>query len=131
MRTILNLKSYPHDKKIRVIKAIRTYTACGLVEAKNALERSERSLRLDVHPFDAEGLVSSLRELGCVVEVRGNVPTAVLRDRVVRAALSYQSSVMWFEENSDDPHGDAQIELNEEILNDAIKAYSEAQQGEQ
>jgi hypothetical protein len=47
-----------------------------------------------------------------------------LQDRVIASALSLQAARLYADYHPEDPHSDAQIELDEEILDRAIGEYA-------
>ena len=58
------------DKKINVIKEVRTITGLGLKEAKDLVEGAPKSLKKDVAKADAEEMKKSLEAAGAKVELK-------------------------------------------------------------
>ena len=58
------------DKKIEVIKAVRTITGLGLKEAKELVDGAPATLKEGVAKDEAEGLKKSLEEAGAEVEIK-------------------------------------------------------------
>jgi large subunit ribosomal protein L7/L12 len=63
------LKSVPADKKINVIKIVRTLTSLGLKEAKDMVEGAPKAVKQGVSKSDAEAAVKQLTEAGGVAEM--------------------------------------------------------------
>jgi len=64
------LKSFPADKKISVIKEVRTATALGLKEAKDLVEGAPKTIKEGVDKAEAEKLKKALEAAGAVVELK-------------------------------------------------------------
>jgi len=64
------LVSYPADKKIGVIKAVREITALGLAEAKKAVESAPAPVKEGASKEDAEKFKKQLEAAGAVVELK-------------------------------------------------------------
>lgn len=64
------LKEVPADKKIAVIKEVRTLTGLGLKEAKDAVEAAPKELAKDVSKDEADKYKKALEDAGAVVEVQ-------------------------------------------------------------
>lgn len=58
------LKSFPTDKKISIIKAVRDTTGLGLKEAKDFVEALPKTIKEGLSKSDAEALVAKLQEAG-------------------------------------------------------------------
>ena len=58
------------DKKINVIKEIRTITGLGLKEAKDLVEGAPKTVKEAVNKDEAEKLRKQLEEQGATVEVK-------------------------------------------------------------
>ena len=58
------------DKKINVIKEVRTITGLGLKEAKDLLEGAPSKLKDGVNKEDAEKFKKQLEEAGATVELK-------------------------------------------------------------
>ncbi|QDH14814.1 50S ribosomal protein L7/L12 [Oecophyllibacter saccharovorans] len=60
----------PGDKKINVIKEVRTITGLGLKEAKDLVEGAPKTLKEGVSKDEAEKIKKALEEAGATVEVK-------------------------------------------------------------
>ena len=58
------------DKKINVIKEIRTITGLGLKEAKDLVEGAPKAVKEGVNKDEAEKLKKQLEEQGAAVEIK-------------------------------------------------------------
>lgn len=58
------------DKKINVIKEVRTITGLGLKEAKDLVESAPKTLKEDVKKEEAEEIKKKLEEAGATVELK-------------------------------------------------------------
>jgi large subunit ribosomal protein L7/L12 len=58
------------DKKIQVIKAVRSITGLGLKEAKDLVEAAPKAVKEGVSKEDAEKVKAELEESGATVEVK-------------------------------------------------------------
>jgi large subunit ribosomal protein L7/L12 len=58
------------DKKIQVIKAVRSITGLGLKEAKDLVEAAPKAVKDGVSKEDAEKIKAELEESGATVEVK-------------------------------------------------------------
>lgn len=58
------------DKKVNVIKAVRSATNLGLREAKSMVDTAPAVIKEGISKDDAEALKKGLEEAGAVVEVR-------------------------------------------------------------
>lgn len=58
------------DKKINVIKEVRTITGLGLKEAKELVEGAPKEVKADVPKAEAEEMKKKLEEAGASVELK-------------------------------------------------------------
>ena len=58
------------DKKIQVIKEVRTLTSLGLKEAKDLVEGAPKTVKEQLPKADAEKLKKELEEQGATVELK-------------------------------------------------------------
>jgi large subunit ribosomal protein L7/L12 len=58
------------EKKVGVIKAVRSITGLGLKEAKNAVESVPTPIKEGVEKSEAESLKKQLEEVGASVEIK-------------------------------------------------------------
>jgi len=58
------------DKKVEVIKAIRTITGLGLKEAKDLVEAAPASVKEGISKADADSIKKQLEEAGATVEIK-------------------------------------------------------------
>ncbi|MEO0961991.1 MAG: 50S ribosomal protein L7/L12 [Pseudomonadota bacterium] len=58
------------DKKINVIKEVRTITGLGLKEAKELVEGAPKEIKADVPKAEAEEMKKKLEEAGASVELK-------------------------------------------------------------
>jgi large subunit ribosomal protein L7/L12 len=58
------------DKKIQVIKVVRSVTNLGLKEAKELVEGAPNKVKEGISKEDAENLKAQLEEVGATVEVK-------------------------------------------------------------
>lgn len=58
------------DKKINVIKEIRTITGLGLKEAKDLVEGAPKDVKVDVPKEEAEKIKEALEKAGAQVELK-------------------------------------------------------------
>ena len=58
------------DKKIQVIKVVRTITELGLKEAKDLVESAPKPIKEDVAKAEAEEMKTKLEEAGATVELK-------------------------------------------------------------
>jgi len=58
------LDSFPADKKIAVLKVVRTLTGLGLKEAKDLVEAAPKSLKAGISKAEADEIVKSIEEAG-------------------------------------------------------------------
>jgi large subunit ribosomal protein L7/L12 len=64
------MKSFSEDKKINVIKVIRTVTSLGLKEAKDLVEGVPSSVKEGISKADAEAIKKQLEEAGAQVDIK-------------------------------------------------------------
>jgi len=60
----------PGDKKINVIKEIRTFTTLGLKEAKDLVESAPKEVKSGVNKKEAEEIKKKLEAVGAKVELK-------------------------------------------------------------
>jgi large subunit ribosomal protein L7/L12 len=60
----------PGDKKIQVIKEVRTLTSLGLKEAKDLVDASPKPVKEGVNREEAEKIKAALEEQGAKVEIK-------------------------------------------------------------
>nr|BDA97960.1 ribosomal protein L12 [Chroomonas collegionis] len=66
----LILEEVPADKKIAVLKIVRSLTGLGLKEAKDLVESTPKSVKEGVSKDDAEAAKKQLEEAGAKVTVK-------------------------------------------------------------
>ncbi|MGF1588690.1 MAG: 50S ribosomal protein L7/L12 [Pleurocapsa sp.] len=64
------LEEVPKDKKIAILKVVRTITGLGLKEAKEMVESTPKALKEGVAKEDAEDTKKKLEEAGAKVTVK-------------------------------------------------------------
>ena len=64
------LEDVPKDKKIAILKVVRTITGLGLKEAKEMVESTPKALKEGVAKEDAEETKTKLEEAGAKVTVK-------------------------------------------------------------
>lgn len=64
------LEDVPKDKKIAILKVVRTITGLGLKEAKEMVESTPKALKEGVPKEDAEDTKKKLEEAGAKVTVK-------------------------------------------------------------
>ncbi len=64
------LEEVPADKKIAILKVVRTLTGLGLKEAKDMVESAPKSVKEAVAKEDAEAAKKQLEEAGAKVSVK-------------------------------------------------------------
>ena len=67
---IVSLVSFPADKKINIIKAVREVTSLGLKEAKDLVEAVPKVLKEGVPKEEAETIRKKFDEVGAKVEIK-------------------------------------------------------------
>merc|ERR1719199_1743107 len=65
----LVLDSFPADKKIAVLKVVRTITGLGLKEAKELVEAAPKVLKEGASKADCDEAVKALEEAGAVCKL--------------------------------------------------------------
>ena len=64
------LASVPADKKIAVLKEVRTLTGLGLKEAKDLVDAAPKPVKENVKKDEAEAIKKTLEAAGAVVEIK-------------------------------------------------------------
>lgn len=64
------LASVPADKKIAVLKEVRTLTGLGLKEAKDLVEAAPKAVKENIKKNEAESIKKTLEAAGAVVEIK-------------------------------------------------------------
>ena len=64
------LEEVPADKKIAVLKVVRTITGLGLKEAKDLVESTPKAVKEGTGKDDAEAIKKQLKEAGAKVTVK-------------------------------------------------------------
>ena len=64
------LASVPADKKIAVLKEVRTLTGLGLKEAKDLVESAPKAVKENIKKDEAESIKKTLEAAGAVVEIK-------------------------------------------------------------
>lgn len=64
------LTSVPADKKIAVLKEVRTLTGLGLKEAKDLVEAAPKAVKENIKKDEAESIKKTLEAAGAVVEIK-------------------------------------------------------------
>lgn len=64
------LASVPADKKIAVLKEVRTLTGLGLKEAKDLVEAAPKAVKENIKKDEAENIKKTLEAAGAVVEIK-------------------------------------------------------------
>ncbi len=64
------LEEVPSDKKIAILKVVRTLTGLGLKEAKDLVEAAPKPVKAGVAKADAEDAKKQLEEAGAKVTVK-------------------------------------------------------------
>merc|ERR1719301_111529 len=64
------LDSFPADKKIAVLKVVRTATGLGLKEAKEMVEAAPKAIKENISKTEAEDLQKQIEEAGGVVSLK-------------------------------------------------------------
>lgn len=64
------LASVPADKKIAVLKEVRTLTGLGLKEAKDLVEAAPKAVKENIKRDEAESIKKTLEAAGAVVEIK-------------------------------------------------------------
>jgi large subunit ribosomal protein L7/L12 len=66
----VTLVSFPADKKINIIKAVREVTSLGLKEAKDLVEAVPKAIKEGVNKDEAETIRKKFDEVGAKVEIK-------------------------------------------------------------
>ena len=66
----VTLVSFPADKKINIIKAVREVTSLGLKEAKDLVEAVPKVLKEAVNKDEAEAIRKKFDEVGAKVDIK-------------------------------------------------------------
>jgi large subunit ribosomal protein L7/L12 len=64
------LEDVPADKKIAILKVVRTITGLGLKEAKDLVESTPKPVKEGTNKDDAEGIKKQLEEAGAKVTIK-------------------------------------------------------------
>ncbi|MBO5447225.1 50S ribosomal protein L7/L12 [bacterium] len=64
------LASVPADKKIAVLKEVRTLTGLGLKEAKDLVEAAPKAVKENIKKDEAEAIKKTLEAAGAVIEIK-------------------------------------------------------------
>jgi large subunit ribosomal protein L7/L12 len=64
------LEEFPADKKIAILKVVRTITGLGLKEAKDLVESTPKPVKEGTNKDDAENVKKQLEEAGAKVSVK-------------------------------------------------------------
>jgi large subunit ribosomal protein L7/L12 len=64
------LTEVPADKKIAILKVVRSLTGLGLKEAKDLVEAAPKAVKEGVPKGDAEDAKKQLEEVGAKVEIK-------------------------------------------------------------
>jgi len=64
------LESVPADKKLAILKVVRSVTGLGLKEAKDAVEGAPTVLKEGIPKAEAEEIKKQLSEAGATVEIK-------------------------------------------------------------
>ena len=64
------LASVPADKKIAVLKEVRTLTGLGLKEAKDLVEAAPKAVKEGIKKDEAESIKKTLEAAGAVIEIK-------------------------------------------------------------
>jgi large subunit ribosomal protein L7/L12 len=64
------LTEFPADKKIAVLKVVRTITGLGLKEAKDLVESAPKPIKEATNKEDAEAVKKQMEEVGAKVEIK-------------------------------------------------------------
>ena len=66
----LILEEVPADKKIAVLKVVRTLTGLGLKEAKDLVESTPKNIKEGASKDDVEAAKKQLEEAGAIVKIK-------------------------------------------------------------
>lgn len=64
------LEEFPADKKIAILKVVRTITGLGLKEAKDLVEATPKAVKEGTSKADAEDVKKQLEEAGAKVTIK-------------------------------------------------------------
>ena len=64
------LEEFPSDKKIAILKVVRTITGLGLKDAKDLVESTPKSLKEGTTKDDAESIKKQLEDAGAKVTIK-------------------------------------------------------------
>ena len=64
------LASVPADKKIAVLKEVRTLTGLGLKEAQDLVEAAPKAVKENIKKDEAEAIKKTLEAAGAVIEIK-------------------------------------------------------------
>ncbi len=68
--TVILKAAFPADKKISIIKEVRTVTGLGLKEAKDLVEAGDKPLKEGISKVDAEKIKKQITDAGGAVEIK-------------------------------------------------------------
>ena len=68
--TVILKGNVPADKKISIIKEVRTITGLGLKEAKDLVEAGDKALKEGVSKDEAEKIKKAIADAGGAVEIK-------------------------------------------------------------
>jgi large subunit ribosomal protein L7/L12 len=68
--TVILKGGVPADKKISIIKEVRTITGLGLKEAKDLVEAGDKALKENVSKADAQKIADQIKAAGGVAEIK-------------------------------------------------------------
>lgn len=68
--TVILKGGVPADKKIAIIKEVRTITGLGLKEAKDLVEAGEKALKEGIPKAEAEKIKKAIAEAGGAVDIK-------------------------------------------------------------
>ncbi len=68
--TVILKAAFPADKKIAIIKEVRTVTGLGLKEAKDLVEAGDKPLKEGISKADAEKIKKQITDAGGAVEIK-------------------------------------------------------------
>lgn len=66
----VHLEEVPADKKIAILKVVRTLTGLGLKEAKDLVEAAPKAVKEGIAKADAEDAKKQLEEAGAKVSIK-------------------------------------------------------------
>ena len=68
--TVILKGGVPADKKISIIKEVRTITGLGLKEAKDLVEAGDKALKENISKADAQKIAEQIKAAGGAVEIK-------------------------------------------------------------